>query len=79
MSPLRWLSISTAMAWVDPGEIIATDTTDDNGNYLFTGLPTDDGDGDVDYLVTVTDLDSVLQGLIEDRRPERRCQQQQSG
>lgn len=50
---------------VDPGEIIATDTTDENGEYLFTGLSTDDGDGDVDYLVTVTDSDSVLQGLTK--------------
>ncbi len=45
----------------DAGEpIIATDVTDENGAYSFTGLPLDDGDGDADYLVWVNDTDNVL-------------------
>ncbi len=48
----------------DSGEpIIASDTTDLNGQYLFTGLPLDDGDGAADYLVWVNDNDNVLAGL----------------
>ena len=39
---------------IDAGEIIATDTTDSAGNYLFTGLPTGK------YLVAVTDSNNVL-------------------
>ena len=39
---------------VDAGEIIATDTTDANGQYLFTGLPAGK------YLVAVTDSNNVL-------------------
>ncbi|MCB9139634.1 MAG: carboxypeptidase regulatory-like domain-containing protein [Caldilineaceae bacterium] len=42
----------------DAGEpIIATDTTDANGQYLFEGLP------DGKYLVWVNDTDNVLDGL----------------
>ncbi|MEM6696969.1 MAG: SdrD B-like domain-containing protein, partial [Bacteroidota bacterium] len=50
----------------DAGEpIIATDVTDENGNYLFEGLPIDDngGDMDADYIVWVNDTDNVLEGL----------------
>ena len=50
----------------DAGEpIIATDTTDDNGEYFFEGLPLDDGDGDADYIVWVNDTDNVLDSLIQ--------------
>ena len=42
----------------DAGEpIISTDTTDENGQYLFSDLP------DGDYLVWVNDTDNVLDGL----------------
>ena len=48
----------------DAGEpIIATDITDENGAYLFEGLPLDDGDGDADYIVWVNDTENVLDGL----------------
>jgi hypothetical protein len=52
----------------DVGEpIIATDTTNASGQYLFTGLSlSDNGDGnpaDADYIVWVNDTDSVLTGL----------------
>ncbi len=50
----------------DAGDlIIASDTTDENGNYLFDDLPVDDGDGDADYLVWVNDTDNVLSGTIQ--------------
>ncbi len=46
-------------AW-DPGEpIVATDITDANGQYLFTGVPPYG-----DYLVWVNDTDNVLGGLL---------------
>jgi hypothetical protein len=49
----------------DSGEpIIATDTTDGNGNYLFTGLPVTDGAGTDDYIVWVNDTHNVLAGLV---------------
>lgn len=49
---------------VDPGEIkIATTTTDANGGYLFTGLPIDDGGGNMQYVVHVTDTAGVLTGF----------------
>ena len=52
-------------AW-DAGEsIIATDTTDAAGGYLFQGLPLDDGDGDADYIVLVTDTNHVVDGLTQ--------------
>ncbi len=50
---------------IDPGEpIIGTTVTGAGGAYLFTGLPTSDGtaDGDVDYIVNVTDVAGVLAG-----------------
>ena len=47
----------------DAGEpIIATDITDDNGVYGFSGLPLDD-DRAVDYLVWVNDTENVLNEL----------------
>lgn len=54
----------------DAGEpIIATDTTDASGQYLFTGLSlSDNGDGDpadADYIVWVNDTDAVLTGLTQ--------------
>ena len=52
----------------DAGEpIIATDTTDEDGKYLFEGLPLDDGggDSDADYIVWVNDTDNVLGGLMQ--------------
>jgi protocatechuate 3,4-dioxygenase beta subunit len=48
----------------DAGEpIIATTTTDANGNYLFTNVPAD-ALGTYDYLVWVNDTQSVLVGLV---------------
>ncbi|MEM9885226.1 MAG: SdrD B-like domain-containing protein, partial [Bacteroidota bacterium] len=51
----------------DDEPIIASDVTDENGNYLFEGLPlNNDGDGDdtdSDYIVWVNDTDNVLDGL----------------
>ncbi|MGB0384481.1 MAG: SdrD B-like domain-containing protein, partial [Ardenticatenaceae bacterium] len=44
----------------DDGEpVIANDTTDENGNYLFEGLPLD-----ISYIVWVNDTDNVLDGLM---------------
>ncbi len=43
--------------------ILATDTTDANGNYEFPGVPTADGSGTDDYLVWVNDAHNVLAGL----------------
>ncbi len=40
------------------GDVIATTTTDENGEYLFPGLP------DEPYTVVVTDTDNVLSGLV---------------
>ena len=47
---------------------IATTVTDDNGNYLFSGLP------DGDYTVVVNDTDNVLAELdnTDDRTATRR-------
>ncbi|MFN8489149.1 MAG: SdrD B-like domain-containing protein [Caldilineaceae bacterium] len=49
----------------DDEPILATDTTDQNGKYLFSDLPLSDGsaDGDADYIVWVNDTHNVLQGL----------------
>ena len=52
----------------DTGEpIIATTITDANGQYLFGGLPLDDGggDSDADYIIWVNDTDNVLNGLAQ--------------
>jgi len=47
---------------VDAGEpLVASTTTDANGNYLFPNLPTNNGAG-VDYIVDVTDEANVLTG-----------------
>ena len=44
----------------DHGEpIIATDTTDENGDYSFNGVPADD------YLVVVSDTQNMLDDFIE--------------
>ncbi len=46
-------------SFIDAGEpIIATDITDENGQYLFEGLPLGE-----DYIVSITDTDSVLANL----------------
>lgn len=46
----------------DPGEpVIATDTTDANGQYLFSDVPAGAGQ---DYLVWVNDTDNVLGELV---------------
>jgi protocatechuate 3,4-dioxygenase beta subunit len=54
--------------WDNGEPIIATTTTDANGNYLFRGLPlSDDGDGvagDADYLVWVNDTANHLANLV---------------
>jgi hypothetical protein len=44
----------------DVGEWTIATVTAANGSYQFTGLDLDDGDGDADYLVTVTDINHVL-------------------
>lgn len=45
----------------DTGEsAIARSTTGSDGTYSFTGLPVDDGDGDANYLVHVSDVHYVL-------------------
>ncbi|MEM6696951.1 MAG: SdrD B-like domain-containing protein, partial [Bacteroidota bacterium] len=49
--------------WDEGEPIIATDVTDENGQYLFEDLPIDDGAGTDDYIVAVTDTDNILSGL----------------
>jgi uncharacterized repeat protein (TIGR01451 family) len=49
--------------WDDGEPIIATDITDADGIYGFSGLPVADGAGTDDYLVWVNDTGSVLFGL----------------
>ncbi len=44
----------------DAGELVVATVTASDGTYQFTGLSLDDGDGDADYLVHVTDLNDVL-------------------
>jgi len=46
------------------GDPIATTTTDENGEYLFPGLP------DEPYTVVVTDTDNVLSGLVNSGDPD---------
>lgn len=49
----------------DAGEpIIATEMTDANGTYAFTGVPVTDGLGTDDYLIWVNDTNMVLTGLV---------------
>ena len=48
---------------IDKGEVIASTITDDDGGYLFTGLP------DGPYVVAVTDSDHVLGGLYQTGMP----------
>lgn len=48
---------------IDVGEIkLDTTTTAPDGSYLFTHLPVDDGGGNAQYVVNVTDTAGVLQG-----------------
>jgi len=48
---------------IDPGEPrVGSTTTAPDGSYLFGGLPTDDGSGDAQYVVVVTDTAGVLDG-----------------
>jgi hypothetical protein len=48
---------------VDPGEpLVGSTVTDANGSYLFSGLPTDDGGGNAQFVVDVTDEAGVLGG-----------------
>ncbi len=46
------------------GDVIATTTTDENGEYLFPGLP------DEPYTVVVTDTDNVLGDLVNTGDPD---------
>gem|GEM_PF-2088673 len=48
----------------DQGNVVATTTTDENGNYLFPGLPAGD------YMVMLTDTDNVLGTLQETQDPD---------
>ncbi len=48
---------------IDAGEVkIGTTTTDTSGGYLFSGLPVDDGGGNAQYVVVVTDTAGALTG-----------------
>ncbi|NLH74729.1 MAG: DUF11 domain-containing protein [Verrucomicrobia bacterium] len=48
---------------IDPGEPrVGSTATAPDGSYLFGGLPTDDGSGDAQYVVVVTDTAGVLDG-----------------
>lgn len=50
---------------VDAGEPrVGNTTTDGNGAYLFSGLPTDDGGGNAQFVVDVTDTAGVLNGYV---------------
>jgi hypothetical protein len=44
----------------DAGERVVSTITTTDGTYQFVGLALDDGDGDADYLVQVTDIHDVL-------------------
>jgi len=46
----------------DDESIIATVTTNADGQYLFAGLPVDDGGGDAAYIVMIADTANVLNG-----------------
>ncbi len=46
------------------GDVIATTTTDENGEYLFPGLP------DGTYTVMITDTDNVLDDLLNTEDPD---------
>ena len=46
------------------GDVIATTTTDENGEYLFSGLP------NAPYIVMVTDTDNVLGNLVNSGDPD---------
>lgn len=51
---------------IDPGEpLLATTTTDTNGNYQFVGVPNGD------YLVQVSDVDNALSGLVQSHDPDQ--------
>ncbi|MFC1463046.1 SdrD B-like domain-containing protein, partial [Verrucomicrobiota bacterium] len=50
--------------WDTDEPILATTTTDTNGLYVFSGLSLDDGDGDADYLVWLSDAGDVLRNLL---------------
>ena len=48
---------------VDPGEpLVGSTTTNGSGRYLFSGLPVDDGGGNAQFVVDVTDTAGVLVG-----------------
>ena len=48
---------------VDPGEpLVGSTTTNGSGGYLFSGLPVDDGGGNAQFVVDVTDTAGVLVG-----------------
>ncbi len=49
----------------DAGERVVSTMTTSDGTYQFSGLPLDDGDGDADYLVFVTDKFNVIQSLTK--------------
>ena len=48
---------------VDPGEpLVGSTVTNGSGGYLFSGLPMDDGGGNAQFVVDVTDTAGVLVG-----------------
>ncbi len=50
--------------WEAGEPIIATDITDANGQYAFTGVPVTDGTGSDDYLVWINDAATVSSDLV---------------
>jgi hypothetical protein len=48
---------------IDPGEpLVGSTVTASDGSYLFSGLPTDDGGGDAQFVAVVTDESGALNG-----------------
>lgn len=57
---------------LDPGDtVVATQFTDPSGNFLFENLLLDDGDGDFEYLVVVTDSTNVINGAANILGPDQ--------
>jgi len=57
-------NITVTLTDILTGNVVATTTTDANGNYLFTGVP------DGEYLVEVTDATGELNGFTQTGDPD---------